>query len=168
MNHVPHFPPQDMPPFNEVKDPMPVYLSHFSLLSLSEKELWKDNTSTPEYPHCGKWPYDDKSVKDHSDSYRDSGIYNSGSQTESVPYATVVFANPYRNQTAPPPAYLRSESTQPLLSEEEPSSPPPCEKMSTQIKRTEQDLGIEDMTGSLWQDFPMLKSLEINSIHDKA
>ncbi|XP_036442595.1 granulocyte colony-stimulating factor receptor isoform X2 [Colossoma macropomum] len=168
---------QDIPSFKEVKDPVLVYLSHFSLLSLSEKELWKGSPSTSEYLHCGKWSYDGKSVNDdHSDSSRDSGIYNSGSQSESVPYATVVFANSYRTQPAAPPAYLRSESTQPLLSEEEPCSPRPYEKMSTQAELSEadhfstfqEDLGNKEERVSLWEDFPMLKSLEVKSINDQA
>ncbi|KAI4897445.1 hypothetical protein NFI96_022315 [Prochilodus magdalenae] len=168
---------EDIPSFKEVKDPSLVYLSHFSLLSLSEKELWKGNPSTSEYLHCGKWAYDDKSINDdHSDSSRDSGIYNSGSQSESVPYATVVFANSYRTQPAAPRAYLRSESTQPLLGEEEPPSPRPFEQMSTQVELSEadhfstfpEDLGSKEERGSLWEDFPMLKSLEIKNINDQA
>ncbi|XP_072534919.1 granulocyte colony-stimulating factor receptor [Salminus brasiliensis] len=168
---------QDISPLKEVKDPVPVHLSHFSLLSLSEKELWKENTSTSEYPHCGKWTYNGKSVhEEHSDSSRDSGIYNSGSQSESVPYATVVFANPYRCHPAPLPAYLRSESTQPLLAEEEPSSPLTCEKMSTHMKVYEvdhfsalqEDSRREEVKGSLWKDFPMLQSLEISDINKQT
>ncbi|KAL6488752.1 hypothetical protein MHYP_G00024930 [Metynnis hypsauchen] len=168
---------QDIPSFKEVKDPVLVYLSHFSLLSLSEKELWKGNPSTSEYLHSCKWSYDGKSVNDdHSDSSRDSGIYNSGSQSESVPYATVVFANSYRTQPAAPPAYLRSESTQPLLGEEEPSSPRPYEKISTQAELTEadhfstfqEDLGSKEERVSLWEDFPMLKSLEVKGSNDQA
>uniref|UniRef100_A0AAR2M2X2 Fibronectin type-III domain-containing protein n=1 Tax=Pygocentrus nattereri TaxID=42514 RepID=A0AAR2M2X2_PYGNA len=168
---------QDIPSFKEVKDPVLVYLSHFSLLSLSEKELWKGNPSTSEYLHSCKWSYDGKSVNDdHSDSSRDSGIYNSGSQTESVPYATVVFANSYRSQPAAPPAYLRSESTQPLLGEEEPSSPRPYEKMLTQAEPSEadhfstfqEDLGSKQERVSLWEDFPMLKSLEVKGSSHQA
>ncbi|XP_066540138.1 granulocyte colony-stimulating factor receptor [Hoplias malabaricus] len=188
--------PQDMPPLKEVKDPALVYLSHFSLLSLSEKELWKGKTT--DYLHCKKWSFDDddddeSTNEDHSDSSRDSGIYNSGSQSESVPYATVVFANPYRTQPAPLPAsqcsesthlptyqrsgsthlpaYQRSESTQPLLGEEEPSSPRLFEKMPTQEELTEADHFTtfqehsKSNEGSLWKDFPMLQALEIRSIN---
>ncbi|KAG9276441.1 granulocyte colony-stimulating factor receptor [Astyanax mexicanus] len=168
---------QDIPPLKEVKDPVPVHLSHFSLLSLSETELWKGNTPISEYPHCGKWTYTGKSVdEEHSDSSRDSGIYNSGSQSESVPYATVVFANPYRTQPAAPPAYLRSESTQPLLAEEEPSSPQPYEQMATQgtvygadhFSAVQEDLRREEENESHWVDFPMLQSLEINDINNQG
>lgn len=168
---------QDIPPLKDVKDPVPLYLSHFSLLSLSETELWSGNTSTSEYPLCGKWPYNGKSVdEEHSDSSLDSGIYNSGSHSETVPYATVVFANPYRTQPAPPPAYQRSESTQPLLAEEEPSSPQSNKKMSTQGKVYEADqfsalqegLRREEENGSHWEDFPMLQSLEINDINNQG
>ncbi|XP_026782332.3 granulocyte colony-stimulating factor receptor isoform X2 [Pangasianodon hypophthalmus] len=157
-----------MPPFKEVKDPVLVYLSHLSLLSLPEKELSKGDENIKN----GNWPYKGKSVDTgHDDSSHDSETFDSEQQSESVPYATVVFAGPYRRQPVPPPVYLRSESTQPLLGEEEPSSPRPYEKMTNQDNLSDVDhfstfhknLSAGKEKTSLWVDFPMLRSLEINS-----
>lgn len=157
-----------MPSFKEVKDPVLVYLSHVSLLSLPEKEMSKGDENIK----SGNWPYGGKSVDaDHDDSSHDSETFDSEQQSESVPYATVVFAGPYQCQPVPPPAYLRSESTQPLLGEEEPFSPRPYEKMTSQINLPEADhfstfhknLSTEEEKASLWMDFPMLRSLEIDS-----
>lgn len=161
------FPPKCMPRFKEDKEPVLVYLSPVSLLSLPEKELSKGD----EYIKNSNWPYNGKSVDaGHDDSSHDSESFDSEQQSESVPYATVVFAGPYRCQPVPPPVYLRSESTQPLLGEEEPSSPRPYEKMTTQVNLPDVDhfstfrknLGAGEKS-SLWVDFPMLRSLEINS-----
>lgn len=161
------FPPKCMPPFKEVKDPVLMYLSHVSLLSLPEKE----STKGDENIKSGNWPYKGKSVDaGHDDSSHDSETFDSEQQSESVPYATVVFAGPYRRQPVPPPVYLRSESTQPLLGEEEPSSPRPYEKTTSQTDPP--DVGHfstfhknsrGEKKASLWGDFPMLRSLEIDS-----
>lgn len=157
-----------MPPFKEVRDPVLVYLSHVSLLSLPEKELSKGDGNIK----SSSWLNNGKSVHaDHDDSSHDSETFDSEQQSESVPYATVVFAGPYQHQPVPPPVYLRSESTQPLLGEDEPSSPRPYEKMTTQANLPEVDhfstfhkkLGARKEKASLWEDFPMLRSLEINS-----
>lgn len=157
-----------MPRFKEDKDPVLVYLSHVSLLSLPEKELSKGDENVKN----SNWPYNGKSVDaGHDDASHDSESFDSEQQNESVPYATVVFAGPYRHQPVPPPVYLRSESTQPLLGEEEPSSPRPYEKMTTQVNLPDVDhfstfhkiLGAEEEKASLWVDFPMLRSLEANS-----
>lgn len=155
-----------MPPFKEVKDPVLVYLSHVSLLTLPEKELSKGD----EKIKSSSWPYNGKSVDDHDDSSHESETFDSEQQSESVPYATVVFAGPYQRQPVPPPVYLRSESTQPLLGEEEPSSPRPYEKMTSQVNLPEVDhfsifhknVGAGEEKASHWVDFPMLRSLEIN------
>ncbi|XP_058249909.1 granulocyte colony-stimulating factor receptor isoform X2 [Hemibagrus wyckioides] len=156
-----------MPPFKELKDPVLMYLSHVSLLSLPEKE----STKGDENIKSGNWPYNSKSVDaGHDDSSHDSETFDSEQQSEAVPYATVVFAGPYRRQPVPPPVYLRSESTQPLLGEEEPSSPRPYEKMTSQTDPP--DVGHfstfhknshGEKKASLWGDFPMLRSLEIDN-----
>ncbi|KAF5901443.1 granulocyte colony-stimulating factor receptor, partial [Clarias magur] len=118
-----------MPRFKEVKDPALVYLSHVSLLSLPEKELPKEDENVK----SSNWPHNGKIVDaGHDDSSCNSEGFDSEQQNESVPYATVVFAGPYQRQPVPPPVYLRSESTQPLLGEEEPSSPRPYERITTQ------------------------------------
>ncbi|XP_027005581.1 granulocyte colony-stimulating factor receptor [Tachysurus fulvidraco] len=156
------------PPFKEVKDPVLMYLSHVSLLSLPEKELLKGDKNIK----SGNWSYNGKSVDaGHDDSSNDSETFDSEQQSESVPYATVVFAGSYRHQPVPPPVYLRSESTQPLLGEEEPSSPRSYEKMSSQSDLHDVDhfltfhknLHADEEKASLWGDFPMLRSLEINT-----
>lgn len=158
-----------MPPFKEIKDPVLVYLSHVSLLSLAEKELSKKGD---ENFKSNSWVNNGKSADtDHNDSSHDAKTFDSEQQSESVPYATVVFARPYRCQPTAPPVYLRSESTQPLLGDEEPTSPRPYEKMTTQVNLPEVDhfstfhknLGAGEQKASLWVDFPMLRSLEINS-----
>ncbi|XP_026866873.2 granulocyte colony-stimulating factor receptor [Electrophorus electricus] len=154
----------DIPTFKEVKEPVLVYLSHFSLLSSSESELWKVDKKLK----SSKWTYDRcKADEGHTDSSHDSRTYNSGQMNESVPYATVVFAGPYRSQPVPPPAYLRSDSTQPLLGEEEPSSPLPfkmCPKVNVSevdhFSTCEENLKTVQIKGSLLEDFPMLRSLE--------
>ncbi|XP_053488053.1 granulocyte colony-stimulating factor receptor [Ictalurus furcatus] len=157
-----------MPPFKEVKDPVLVYLSHISLLCPPEKELSKGDENIK----SDNWPYNGKTVDaGYDDSSHDSETFESEQQSESVPYATVVFAGPYQRQPVSPPVYLRSESTQPLLGEEEPSSPRPYEKMSTQVNVPDIDhfstfhnnLSTGEEKASLWVDFPMLRSLEINS-----
>ncbi|KAK3551617.1 hypothetical protein QTP70_020825, partial [Hemibagrus guttatus] len=157
-----------MPPFKEVKDPVLMYLSHVSLLSLPEKESSKGDENIK----SGKWPYNGKSVDaGHDDSSHDSETFDSQQQSESVPYATVVFAGPYRRQPVHPPVYLRSESTQPLLAEEEPSSPRLYEKITSQtdppvvdhFSTFHKNLSAGKEKASLWGDFPMLRSLEIDS-----
>ncbi|KAK3572127.1 hypothetical protein QTP86_022205 [Hemibagrus guttatus] len=168
-NDLSHFfPPKCMPPFKEVKDPVLMYLSHVSLLSLPEKESSKGDENIK----SGKWPYNGKSVDaGHDDSSHDSETFDSQQQSESVPYATVVFAGPYRRQPVHPPVYLRSESTQPLLAEEEPSSPRLYEKITSQtdppvvdhFSTFHKNLSAGKEKASLWGDFPMLRSLEIDS-----
>ncbi|TSK34915.1 Granulocyte colony-stimulating factor receptor [Bagarius yarrelli] len=151
-----------IPPFKDVKDPALVYLSHVSLLSLPEKELSKGDDSIK----SGNWPYNGKTVHaGPADSSHDSESFHSEQQSESVPYATVIFAEPYRRQPVPPPVYLRSESTQPLLGEEEPSSPRPYEEITSQVilsnighfSTSHNDLSAEEGRATLWGDFPMLR-----------
>ncbi|XP_062848236.1 granulocyte colony-stimulating factor receptor [Trichomycterus rosablanca] len=154
-----------MPSFKEYKDPALVYVSHFSLLSLSETNLWKGEKNLK----CEKWKYDSGNADErHSDSSPDSVAYNSDQRSESVTYATVILSAPYRSQPVPPPIYLRSESTQPLLEEEESSSPRSYEKLSSQVSLSDVDQFStfqEDLSGdenkvTVWEDFPMLSSLE--------
>lgn len=130
-----------------------VYLSHFSLLDLSDKDLCNSD-----YVKENLWSHDSAS---HDESHN---LFQTLQQeTDSVPYASVVFGGPYENQTASPPVYLRSESTQPLLGVEDPDSPPPYENMSGSVSvanfftKIPQE-SIEDE--ALWEEFPMLRSLE--------
>ncbi|XP_056618674.1 granulocyte colony-stimulating factor receptor isoform X2 [Triplophysa dalaica] len=144
---------QGMPPFKEDKDPVMVYLSHFSLLDLTDKELCNSD-----YVKENLW-------------LNDSGTHDEGhnlfqtmqENTNTVPYATVLFSAPYENQTASPPVYLRSDSTQPLLGVEDPDSPPPYENMSGRVSVANFFTKIpKESTGNeaFWEEFPMLRSLE--------
>lgn len=142
-----------MPPFKEDKDPVMVYLSQFSLLDPSDNEL-----CTSDYVKENLWSHDSGS--------HDAGhnlLQTSQQDTDSVPYATVVFNGPYQNQTASPPVYLRSESTQPLLGSEDPGSPPPYENIPGSVSVANFFTSIPQESTeneALWEEFPMLRSLE--------
>uniref|UniRef100_A0A3P8YSW1 Colony stimulating factor 3 receptor n=1 Tax=Esox lucius TaxID=8010 RepID=A0A3P8YSW1_ESOLU len=95
---------------------------------------------------------------------------------DSVPYATVVFDSPYSSQ--PPSqshAYLRSESTQPLLEEEPEELSSPKEYQNIPVHREQVffreclDDGLDDGLDNgelctLWDDFPMLRALAMNDV----
>lgn len=96
----------------------------------------------------------------------------SGSNSDSVPYATVIFSGAC---TSPPPkehhVYLRSESTQPLLETEESFSPKCYQNMAADGMTREQCFfgpcyngGPEEDTDPviLWDDFPFLQALAMN------
>ncbi|KAG5271419.1 hypothetical protein AALO_G00179530 [Alosa alosa] len=163
---------QDCPPQRDSMEPVLVFLSHFSVVDLTDKEV-------------------DKLVQTNKDHWlrheRDSDLYSCGSSqppspfgsdstSEPVPYATLVFSGPYQSQP-PPPAYLRSESTQPLLEEEEPPSPTPfgCvrpyENVATQGKDEEhifsecdETAGVDGTRHQRWEDFPLLNSLAVKDV----
>lgn len=96
----------------------------------------------------------------------------SGSNSDSVPYATVIFSSPCTSQTAKMPhVYLRSESTQPLLETEESFSPKYYPNLAGSRMAEEQcffgpshDCVPEKAQESetLWNDFPFLRSLAMN------
>ncbi|XP_052002968.1 granulocyte colony-stimulating factor receptor [Xyrauchen texanus] len=154
---------QGMPPFKEDKDPVLVYLSHYSLLDLSDKEQCKSD-----YVKENLWSHDSGSHVVGHDSLQAFSSYNSEQNRDSIPYATVVFGGPYQSQPAPPPVYLRSESTQPLLGVEDPGSPPPYENMPCRGRISEvnhfttvaQDSTENEENEAILKDFPMLRSLE--------
>ncbi|KAL0173123.1 hypothetical protein M9458_033434, partial [Cirrhinus mrigala] len=129
-----------MPPFNVDKEPMLVYLSHFSLLDLSENEPFKSD-----------YVKENHHDEIHS-SFQTCVRYDTERDRDSVPYSTVVFGGPYQNHSSCPPAYVRSESTQPL--------PPPYENVSPSGSVSKNSTGREE-NEELWEDFPMLRSLEI-------
>ncbi|KPP68922.1 hypothetical protein Z043_112356, partial [Scleropages formosus] len=137
--------------YQDIQDPTPLNLSRLSLLEMPEKK--------PEMMGV-----------QGNDSSKLTGPISSCSPppspggnrplSDSIPYVTVVFNSPYRSQThVLPPAYLRSESTQPLLAEE-PSSP-----ASYHVEHPHTECGIvaEGNTGgsTLWGDFPLLSALKI-------
>lgn len=148
-----------MPPFKEDKDPVLMYLSHFSLLDLSEKELFKSD-----YVKESQWSRDES-----LNTFKARGRYDSENDGDSVPYATVVFSGPYQSHSPPLPAYVRSDSTQPLLGGDEPGSPPPYEnvprgrgvskaKHFTAFPRNSTE---SEESEELWEEFPMLSLLAI-------
>lgn len=112
-------------------------------------------------------------TSNHGDSPCDSPfipIY-SGSNSGSVPYATVVFSSPCSSPVAKMPnVYLRSESTQPLLEAEESFTPKCYQNMAKDVAPCEQcffGTSVECISGDattdiLWDDFPFLQSLAIN------
>ncbi|XP_051999376.1 granulocyte colony-stimulating factor receptor-like isoform X2 [Xyrauchen texanus] len=151
------------PPFKEYKDPVLVYLSQFSLLDVSEKEQYKTD-----YVKENPWSHDSGSNVEGHDSLQVFSSYDSEQDRDSIPYATVEFGCPYQSQRSPPPVYMRSESTQPLLGVEDPRSPPPYENMPiggsvsevNHFNRFPQDSAENEENQAIWEDFPMLRSLE--------
>lgn len=155
-----------MPHCKEDMEPVLMYLSHFSLLDLAENKPFKSD-----YVKEDQWSHDIDSHDESHPSFQTCVIYDTEHDKESVPYATVVFGGPYQNHSSPPPAYVRSDSTQPLLGANNPGSPPPYENVSpsggvSQVqhfatflqKSTESEENEEH-----WDDFPMLRSLEIRN-----
>ncbi|RXN09754.1 granulocyte colony-stimulating factor receptor-like protein [Labeo rohita] len=157
-------PLQGMPPFNEAKEPMLVYLSHFSFLDLSENEPFKSD-----YVKENQWSHDIDSHDESRSSFQTCVRYDTERDRDSVPYATVVFGGPYQNHSSCVPTYVRSESTQPLLGSDDPGSPPPYENVSPSgsVSKVPRFTAFpQNSTGSeeneeLWEEFPMLRSLEI-------
>ncbi|KAG7283313.1 hypothetical protein CRUP_000839 [Coryphaenoides rupestris] len=126
-------------------DPPVVHLSHLSLMEVSEKKMiqqWSDPEDT----------------SDLGDSLCGSPVTPNFPVTPcgSVSYATIICSCPYAGQPAnPPPAYLRSESTQPLLESES------YHNMAT---HDDDDVGTGEGVGSdvgSWAEFPMLQALAL-------
>lgn len=155
---------QGMPPFKEDKEPVLVYLSHFSLLDLDEKEPFKSD-----YVKENQWSHNIDTRDDSHSSFQTRVRYDSERDRDSVPYATVVFGGPYQNHSSCPPAYVRSESTQPLLGADDPGSPPPYENVSPSGSVSKvhlfttfpQNSTENEENEEIWEEFPMLRSLEI-------
>lgn len=143
-----------------------MYLSHLSFLDLPVRlgkediDPWlssAEDTSDPGEYICGS-PF----IPGYS-----------GSNSDSVPYATVIFSGPCSSPTPKDPhVYLRSESTQPLLESEESFSPKCYQNMATDGMSSEQcffgpchdDYAPEESVdpGVLWDDFPFLRALSLN------
>lgn len=165
-----------LPPLNS-KAPSLVYLSHLSFLDLpakvqkEEEEEEKDDDS--------RWLSSSEDTSDLGESICGSPTLPGycGSNSGSVPYATVVFSTTSSPPTSPEPrethAYLRSESTQPLLEAEEASFTPKCyQNVPAETKtRGEQcffgpsesgDIGEELEKDIVWDEFPFLSALAMN------
>uniref|UniRef100_A0A3Q3RVJ4 Colony stimulating factor 3 receptor n=1 Tax=Mastacembelus armatus TaxID=205130 RepID=A0A3Q3RVJ4_9TELE len=156
---------QEKFPAWDKKESNPIYLSHLSFLNLpmklskEEDDLWSnsaEDTSDLGESICGS-PF----IPGYS-----------GSNSDSVPYATVIFSSPC---CSPPPnephVYLRSESTQPLLETEESFSPKCYQNMASDGMSREQcffgpcdDCIPEEGANTVihWDDFPFLQALTMN------
>lgn len=152
----------------ENEEPNLVYLSHLSFLDLpmklsKEEDLWSNNaedTSDLGESICGS-PF----IPGYS-----------GSNSDSVTYATVIFSSPCSSPSPTEPhVYLRSESTQPLLERQDSFSPKCYQNIAEDGMSTEQcffgpshDCGAEEVADPviLWDDFPFLRALAMNDIQN--
>lgn len=151
------------------EEPNPVYLSHLSFLDLPVK-ISKD--------HNDPWLSSEEDTSDLGESICGSPFIPaySGSNSGSVPYATVIFTGPCNSPTPKDPhVYLRSESTQPLLETEESFSPKCYQNMATDGMPSEQcffgpchDCVHEEGADPdiLWDEFPFLRALSLNDAHN--
>ncbi|XP_028282131.1 granulocyte colony-stimulating factor receptor [Parambassis ranga] len=143
----------------------PIYLSRLSFLDLPTK-LSKEEDDL--------WLKSGEETSDLGESICGSPFIPGycGSNSDSVPYATVIFSGPC---SSPPPTephvYLRSESTQPLLEMEESFSPKCYQNMASDGVLREQcffgsshDCVPEEEAETVirWDDFPFLQALEMN------
>lgn len=147
------------------EEPDPIYLSHLSFLDLPMK-LTKEEDDL--------WSNSAEDTSDLGESICGSPFIPgySGSNSDSVPYATVIFSGPCSNTTANEPhVYLRSESTQPLLETEECFSPKSYQNMASDGMSTEQcffgpchDTIPKESRDPiiLWDEFPFLQALAMN------
>lgn len=146
-------------------EPNPIYLSHLSFLDLPMKLSKQDDDL---------WLNSAEDTSDLGESICGSPFIPgySGSNSDSVPYATVIFSGPC---SSPPPeqphVYLRSESTQPLLEHQDSFSPKCYQNMLTDGMPREQcffgpcdDCVVEERADPnvLWDDFPFLRALALN------
>lgn len=152
---------QDPPPVYDTQDPNPIYLSHLSFLDLPIK-LNKDDDD--DWLHSGS---EDTSDLGESICGSPLNLGYSGTNSDSVPYATVIFSGPCTSQSASQAhVYLRSESTQPLLETEEAFTPKCYQNMTTDRMNEQCFFGSCHGGGSenedstvLWNDFPFLRAL---------
>ncbi|XP_061675847.1 granulocyte colony-stimulating factor receptor [Syngnathoides biaculeatus] len=146
---------QDIRSSWDSKEPNPIYLSHLSLLEIPQKPNKEDDVTA--------WLNNTEDSSDLGESLCDSPFIPgfSSSNSDSVPYATVIF--PARH----PHEYLRSESSQPLLESEELPSP----KSYQNVDATEGSkcfFGLakpeeEPQAATIqWEDFPFLRALAMN------
>ncbi|XP_068613771.1 granulocyte colony-stimulating factor receptor-like [Brachionichthys hirsutus] len=150
---------------SDSKEPNPIYLSHLSFLDLPVKASKKEDDS---------WLSSGEEMNDLGESICGSPFIPeySGSNSGSVPYATVIFSDP-RHIVKAPCVYLRSESKQPLLETEESFSPRSYQNMETDRMPVEQcffgpchDCVSEEAEDPdiLWNDFPFLRALAMNDL----
>ncbi|XP_063055168.1 granulocyte colony-stimulating factor receptor [Engraulis encrasicolus] len=196
---------QESPPPKSPMEPVLVFLSHFSVVDLTDRHLEKlmQSQSSKE-----RWLCNESDSDLYSCSSSQSPYDTDGTTSESVPYATLVFSGGYQGQPPPPnpnpdaspnpnpnpnpdpkpnpkpkpkalpPTYLRSESTQPLLAEEELQSPGPFSPLpyrnvglpaqaggpSHDFGECEETRGDKEEEHQRWEDFPLLNSLAIKEV----
>ncbi|XP_044064398.1 granulocyte colony-stimulating factor receptor [Siniperca chuatsi] len=150
---------------SDSEDPNPIYLSHLSFLDLPVKLSKEDDDP---------WLSGTDDTSDLGESICGSPFIPgySGSNSDSVPYATVIFSGPCNSPTPKAPhVYLRSESTQPLLETEESFSPKCYQNTANDGMSREQcffgpchDCAPEEVADPdiLWDDFPFLRALAMN------
>lgn len=154
---------QDTHLASDSKEPNLIYLSHLSFLDIPVKLSKEDS-----------WFSSAEDTSDLGESICGSPFIPgySGSNSDSVPYATVIFSSPCNSPTAKAPhAYLRSESTQPLLETEESFIPRCYQNMASDRMTREQcffgpshDCVPKEATDPdiLWDEFPFLRALTTN------
>uniref|UniRef100_A0AAY4D6H2 Uncharacterized protein n=1 Tax=Denticeps clupeoides TaxID=299321 RepID=A0AAY4D6H2_9TELE len=138
------------------QEPVLQFLSHFSLVDLLEKELETASDKTE------NWRRYSSTEEDYLPGGSQSSYPFSEEGSNAVPYATLVFSGPYRSQSSPP-VYLRSDSTQPLLQEENLQSPSQYVNVCAQrvFFSTCQDVSEEQGEGLFFEGFPLLNSVDI-------
>nr|XP_057909244.1 granulocyte colony-stimulating factor receptor [Doryrhamphus excisus]XP_057909245.1 granulocyte colony-stimulating factor receptor [Doryrhamphus excisus] len=150
------------------EEPNPVYLSHLSFLELPMKQNKEDDDSS--------WSNRQDDTSDLGESICGSPFLPtfSSSNSDSVPYATVIFPTPNSPPQQHAHVYLRSESTQPLLASEELQSPKRYQNLVCDGSHGEQcffgpcgcpEEEEEAEPAIHWDDFPFLSSLAMNETH---
>ncbi|XP_068180635.1 granulocyte colony-stimulating factor receptor isoform X2 [Antennarius striatus] len=155
---------------SDSKEPNPIYLSHLSFLDLPVK---------PSKGEDDPWLSSGEEKSDLRESICGLPLIPgySGSNSGSVPYATVIFSDPCSSLIAKAPCvYLRSESKQPLLESEESISPGSYQNIETNGMPVEQcffgpchDCVSEEAEDPdvLWNDFPFLRALAMNDVYNE-
>ncbi|XP_054638343.1 granulocyte colony-stimulating factor receptor isoform X2 [Dunckerocampus dactyliophorus] len=148
------------------EEPNPIYLSHLSFLELPMKPNKEEEDDSP-------WSHGPEDTSDLGESICGSPFLPvfSSSNSDSVPYATVIFPAPCSPPQQHPHVYLRSESTQPLLESEDLQSPKCYQNLACDGSHGEQCFfgpcggpaeGEEAEPAIHWDDFPFLRSLAIS------
>lgn len=156
---------QDTHLASDSEEPNSIHLSHLSILDFPVKRSKEEDDP---------WLSSAEEMSDLGESICGSPFTPgySGSNSDSVPYATVIFSDPCNSPIAEAShVYLRSESEQPLLETEESFSPRCYHNIETDGMSVEQcffgpchDSVSDDAADPdvLWKDFPFLRALAMN------
>lgn len=154
---------QDTHLTSENEEPNLIYLSHLSFLDISLKSS-NENEDV--------WLSNAENTSDLGESICGSPFI----PQYSVPYATLAFSSPCNSPTTTtPPVYLRSESTQPLLATEVSLSPLYYQNINNDEISGQQcffgpcnDFVKDEADTEIpWDDFPLLRALEMNCIQNE-